>query len=237
MDVLRPHLREVGLRAARRAPRSAPRARRACTGSCAARRSSIVDAAARVASAVVVDPGQGREHRGGDRLAELVAALVGVEPRLVVPEPVVPAGDVAAARLRGRGPRLPGTPRSTASRSGPGNSAFQSQDLAAHQRRMAGEAGDDRDRRPVLAVDPRAPARCRRPAARGATRLTVMPGRAADARADAGRRGDGARPSRRRRRADRAGSPRSGANAGTSREARRSSSRARCSARCGCAPR
>ena len=116
-------------------------------------RSSSSDRAPRRASAVVVIAGRVVEHRGADRLAELVAPLVGVAPRLVVSEPVVPRGDITAARLQEQdlGSRHATLDRRTQR---PRILGIPLQDLPAHQRRMAGEPGDDRDRRPVLTVDP-----------------------------------------------------------------------------------
>ena len=87
-----------------------------------------------------------------NRLAEVVAALVGVARRLPVAEPVVPAGDVATAA--GEEEALRPRPRPLdrgAQRAG--EVRIPEERVPAHQRRVAGEARHHRERRAVRPVD------------------------------------------------------------------------------------
>ena len=117
------------------------------------RSSTHVDAAAELGVGRRLDSVQGLEHRLADGLPELVAALEAVPAGLEVAEPVVPGGDVARAALEedALGARHAGLDR-LAQRAG--EVGVPEQALAADQRRVAGEARDDGDRRSVLAVDP-----------------------------------------------------------------------------------
>ncbi len=125
------------------------------------------------------------QHRGGDRLTELVATLVRVAARLAVSEPVVPGSDVAAAGLHEQALGS-GQPALDGDAQRPGELGVPLEDLAAHQRRMAGEARHDGDRRAVVAVDEEdGHAVVHGPLATHA--VDGDAGRRADARADAGR--------------------------------------------------
>ena len=116
------------------------------------RSSSVRDAAPSRASPVVSIEPSVRHDRGGDRLSQLVPPRVGVTRGLPVPEPVVPGGHVAAASREeealGSGAR---TAHGLAQR--PRKVRIPEQRVTAHQRRMAGEAGNDREWGAVGAVD------------------------------------------------------------------------------------
>ncbi len=145
-----------------------------------ARRGAEPDVAGRLRRAERL--GDGR----ADRLAELVPPRVGVPRRLPVAEPVVPARDVAAAAREEEA--LGARPRArTASRSGPGKSAFQSSVCppisVGWQAKLATTARGVPSARST-AITPTVSSTGRS----GTTRLTVMPGRAAGPRPDARRR-------------------------------------------------
>ena len=119
-----------------------------------------------------------REHlrgRRGDRLSQLVPPGVRVTRRLPVPEPVVPAGDVAAAPREEEALRAGARPfDGLAQRAG--EVGVPEQRLPAHQRRVAGEAR----RRPRAASRRHGRPRCTPTVSStgrsGTTRLTVIPG-------------------------------------------------------------
>ena len=96
-----------------------------------------------------------REHlrgRRGDRRSQLVPTGVRVARCLPVPEPVVPAGDIAAAPREKEALRAGARPfDGLAQRAG--EVGVPEQRVAAHQRGVAGEADDDRERGPVGTVD------------------------------------------------------------------------------------
>ena len=119
---------------------------------CRRRSSSRFDAAASRTSRLVSTEPSVAHDRSCNRLAELVAPLVGMARRLPVAEPVVPARDVAAAAgeeqaLRARPIALDGRAQR------PGEIRVPEQRVPTDQRRMTGEAGHDRERRAVRPVD------------------------------------------------------------------------------------
>ena len=193
-------------RAARRAPRCAPRSPRARTGAGAARSSSHLDAAPRArASAVVSIRRQRRQHGGGDRLAELVAPLV----RVARSPPSSRTSSPTPRRRR----RSPARKRHSA----PGRAALdrlaqRAWEVGVPERASGRPSASDGRRSSATTASgvPSAPSTAitdtlSSTGRSGTTRLTLMPGARPDARADPGRRSDGARPRRRRRRWSRAG--------------------------------
>ena len=95
------------------------------------------------------------EHVRGrrrDRRSQLVPSGVRVARRLPVPEPVVPAGDVAAAPREKEALRAGARPADGLAQRA-GEVGVPEQRVAAHQRGVAGEADDDGERRPVGTVD------------------------------------------------------------------------------------
>ena len=105
------------------------------------------------------------EHGRADRLAELVPALEAVPARLAVPEPVVPARDVAAAALEEEALAPADRPRRPRG-AGPGSPCSRA---ASRRRSASGGRRSSRRRRSGCRPPrrPAAPARCRPPAARG----------------------------------------------------------------------
>ena len=96
-----------------------------------------------------------REHlrgRRGDRRSQLVPTGVRVTRCLPVPEPVVPAGDIAAAPREEEALRAGARPFDRLAQRA-GEVGVPEQRLPAHQRGVAGEADDDCERRPVGTVD------------------------------------------------------------------------------------
>ncbi len=115
--------------------------------------STLVEARPELRLGGRLDALQRLERGRADRPAELVPALEAVPARLAVPEPVVPARDVAAAALEedalcSRHSGLDGLAER------PREVRVPEQRLASDQRGVAREARDDGDRAAVLRVDP-----------------------------------------------------------------------------------
>ena len=234
MDALRPRLRELGIGLLRELRDPAL---------------ELLDVP-RDPAAPELDPGRGGselgvgrrldsfqrlEHRLADRLAELVPALEAVPARLAVAEPVVPARRCRRRSPGGRCTRLPARRPRPSRGAGPGSPCSR----AASRRRSASDGRRSSRRRrsgsPSSRVHPKhRHAVVHRPLA--ADPVDADPGRAAGSPADARRpppapgRVDGSREQVGQRLHPRCERRRC-------RRARRPSSRARRSARCGCARR
>ena len=116
--------------------------------------STRVEAAPSSTSAVVSIPSTAASTAAPNRPAEVVPGVEAVPARLPVAEPEVPGRDVAAAALQ-EDALDAGQPGLDGLAERPREVRVPEQRLAADHGRMAGEARDDRERAPVLGVDPK----------------------------------------------------------------------------------